>query len=113
MGTRAKYAPDINFEDVSTYVREHTRSTGHRAIILLLAGVGPGGCDVAEVRLLPVGAPESAQAQVITRGPFPSKQISRQMSLLLHLVAQAYSELDSNPWLWSPERRAAVRGETA
>lgn len=109
--SKQKYAPDLTFEDVSTYVREHERSTGYQAIIMLLAGKGYGGCDMAEVRLLPVGAPASTPAQIAARGPFPTRNISRQMSCLLHLVAQAYEDLNRNPWLWTPAERAKARGE--
>ena len=110
---RDKYSPDINFEAVSTYVREHTRSTGYRAVILLLPGRGPGGADMVEVRLVPEASPDTTPTPIITRGPFPTKRIGAQMSVLLHLVAQAYQELDTNPWLWSPEKRRAARGESA
>lgn len=108
MGTRAKYAPDISFEDVSTYVREHECSTGHRAIIVLVPGRGIGGSDYAEVWLLPKDAPDHEPPTVKTRGPFPARQISRQMSLLLHLVAQAYQELEANPWLWSLDKVRSI-----
>lgn len=111
MASKNKYAPDISWEDVSSYVRDHTRSSGYQAVVLLVAGQGVGGGDYAEVRLYPLGTPTTGTPSIVTRGPFPSRQISRQMSIVLHLVAQAYNELTANPWLWSPERRLAARGE--
>jgi hypothetical protein len=108
---RDKYAPDINFQDISTFVREHKRSTGYDATILLHSGTGPGGTDWAEVRLHPEGTLPTVQTGLIARGPFPSKSQSRQMSVLLHLVAQVYRDLENQPWLWAPERRKAARGE--
>jgi hypothetical protein len=99
-----KYAPDINFEDVSTYVREHERSTGYRAIIVLVPGRGIGGGDYVEVWLVPSAAPDHTTPTVKTRGPFPTRQIGRQMSALLHTVALAYQELEANPWLWTLDR---------
>ena len=111
VGSKAKYAPDINFEDISTYVREHRRSTGYDACIVLHSGTGPGGADWAEVRLVPASSTALSAAEIVTRGPFPSRNVSRQMSALLHLVAQAYADLEAHPWLWSPEQRKAARGE--
>jgi len=105
MGSRNKYAPDIGWEDVSTYVRQHTRSTGYRAVIVLLAGRGVGGGDYVEVRLVPEAAPDTTGTPFITRGPFPSKQISRQMSAVLRTVADAYALLEASPWLWSEAQR--------
>lgn len=105
---RDKYAPDINFEAVSTYVREHERSTGHQAVIVLLPGKGYGGADMVEVRLYPSGAPPTGPSEVVARAPFPTRRINAQMSVVLHLVAQAYEDLARNPWLWSEERRKAI-----
>lgn len=106
-----KYSAGVSWEDVSTYVREHTRSTGYRADVLLVAEGAPGGHSYAEVHLRPAGAPSTAPAVLIARGPFPGRQVDRQMSLLLHLVAQAYEDLEQNAWLWSPQARRAARGE--
>ena len=108
---RNKYAPDISFADVSTYVRQHRDATGIDAVIVLHSGNGPGGTDWAEVRLVPVGKGASYPSEVVRSGPFPTRQIARQMSVLLHLVASAYADLEATPWLWSPEMRRAARGE--
>ena len=111
MASKNKYAPDINWEDLSTFVREHRRATGCDCVVVLHFGDGPGGADWAEARVLPEGKLAVSEAQVIARGEVPSRQISRVVSALLHRVAQAYTELDANPWLWAPSRRAAARGE--
>lgn len=111
MAARNKYAPDISWEDVSTYVREHIRSTGYTADIVLCPDYGPNGDTFAEVHLRPADSPRSTPGTVTTRGPFPLRQVSRQMSILLHLVALAYRELEANPWLWTPDERKKARGE--
>ena len=109
--SRNKYTPDISWEDVSTYVREHECSTGYRAVVLLLAGRGPGGCSYVEVRLVQTDEPDTAPTSLVCRGEFPERAVARQMRCVLHVVAQAYEMLDRNPWLWTADRRRAARGD--
>ena len=113
MASKNKYAPDVSWEDVSSFVREHTKQTGYQAHIVLCPLYGPNGDTYAEVHLRPLGATVHEPATLYTRGPLPLRQVSRQMSCILHLVAQAYEELACNPWLWTPAERARARGEVA
>lgn len=106
-----KYATDIGWEALSTYVRDHRATTGLDCHVVLHFGDGPGGDDWAEARILSPGRLTSSQPTVTVRGKVPGRQISRVVSALLHLVAQAYQELELSPWLWAPERRRAARGE--
>lgn len=45
------------------------------------------------------------------RGAFPARKMTGQAGAVLHVVFQAFQELDTNPWLWPADRRARVRGE--
>lgn len=110
--TRAdKYRPDISWEDYVAYCRAHADETGYNAYLVVRAEAGPGGEAYAEAHLLPVGTPLLLPGAVHTRGPWPMRNVSRHVSIALHLAAQAYAELEAHPWLWSPEQRRAARGD--
>ena len=106
-----KYRPDVSLDDVRNYIDEHTRATHYAATIQIEFPPALRQDAKATVQLRPVGAGLSHQPLVQTCGPLPLRAASRQMSALLHLVAQAYAELDTNPWLWAPEKRRQARGE--
>jgi len=111
MTRKDKYAPDLNIEDLSTFVQEHRRATGYDCTITLHLGTGVGGTDYAEAALRPVGHRGATESPIITRGPLKGRRQAAIFAVLLHLAAQAYADLEAYPWLWTPEKRAEARGE--
>lgn len=113
MSSKRKYAPDLNWEDLSTFVRDQRDATGSSCVVVLHFQNGPGATDWAEARIVPPLDVDIHKAQVVARGAVPARQTSRIVPVLLHLVAQAYRDLEAFPWLWSDQRRKAARGEDA
>lgn len=111
MSTKHKYKPDVSLEDVREYIDAHTRETHICATIVLEFPATLRTEARATVHLRAVGEGLSGPSLVQTSGPLPLRAQARQMSALLHLVAQAYAELDTNPWLWAPEKRRRARGD--
>lgn len=111
MSSRSKYKPDISLDDVRNYADEHARSTGYAATITIEFVPALRTEAKATVSLRPLGAGMQAAPVVQRSGPLPLRQTARQMSCLLLVLAQAYEELEMNPWLWAPEVRRRVRGE--
>lgn len=108
-----KYASDLSMEDVSKYVAQMREQTGQTAVVVLHFGDGPCGKDWAEVRVVPWPAGRLEDARVIQRGEMPGRSVARVPRILLHLIAQAFDQLESVPWLWSEERRRRARGDDA
>lgn len=110
-----KYRPDVSLEDVVRLCRDWETETGVRVAIVIRPEAGPNGDPYAEVYLYDKNSPLSLESPLCRRGPLPLRGLSRQMPILLRLVAEAYSQL-SDPvlaWLWPPRYAAArVRGDT-
>lgn len=111
MARKDKYRPDVSLDDVRDFAIEHARSTHYAATIQIEFPPALQHEAKATVQLRPLGAGLSGAPVVQTSGPVPIRAQARQMSALLYIMAQAYQELEINPWLWSPEVRRKARGE--
>lgn len=111
MSTKHKYRPDVSLEDVREYIDVHTQESHVCATIVLEFPPTLRTEARATVHLRAAGEGLFGPSLVQVAGPVPLRAQARQMSALLHLVAQAYAELDANPWLWAPEKRRQARGD--
>lgn len=106
-----KYLPDIGWESVIEYITEHSISTGVGAYVAIVPTYATNPVAYAEVRLYDLAAGPGSVPVVVRRGEYPHRSPTRQGAAVLHLVAQAYADLDNDPWLWPASRRRAARGD--
>lgn len=106
-----KYLPDIGWEAVMDYLRDQAEATGVGGYVSILPTYSKSPVAYAEVRLYDLSAGAGSTPIVVRRGEFPHRSPTRQGSCVLHLVAQAFADLENDPWLWPARRRRAARGE--
>lgn len=107
---RPEYA-QTSWQDIAECVPAWEKEAGVRVAIHITwqPHLSSGAC--VEAVLLAGNPLEGHKELVRVRQPFPTRKASGQAGAALHAIFLAFAELERNPWLWSPEQRAAARGE--